>query len=158
VRIAEQRKAEAVLVAELAVRCDRVLADAEHHRAELLELGQRRIEVVGLDGTARRVVARIEVQDHDLARVVGELHLAAVGRFERDRRRPRASFEHAAAYHVCYDSGMRVARLVIALAACSSPAAAGPHWPRPAPREVDGGESLAPRAAARSVAARSEDR
>lgn len=51
--------------------------------------------------------------------------------------------------------------LVIALAAglmaCSAPDAAGPAWPRAAAREVDGGESLAPRAAARAIAALAED-
>lgn len=52
---------------------------------------------------------------------------------------------------------MRPVLLVIAVAACSSPAAAGPSWPRPAPHEVDGGESLAPRAAARAIAAIVED-
>lgn len=56
---------------------------------------------------------------------------------------------------------MRLGSLVmvaVLAAACSSPAAAGPHWPKPTPRESDGGESLAPRAAARSIAARSDDR
>src|SRR3954465_2953574 len=49
---------------------------------------------------------------------------------------------------------MRLGPLVILLAACSSSAAAGPTWPKSTPHETDGGESLAPRAAARSVAAR----
>jgi hypothetical protein len=52
---------------------------------------------------------------------------------------------------------MRLGLLVIALAACSSPAAAGPSWPKATAREVDGGESLAPRAAARAIAAIVED-
>jgi hypothetical protein len=52
---------------------------------------------------------------------------------------------------------MRLGLLVIAMAACSSPAAAGPSWPRPTASEVDGGESLAPRAAARAVVAVVED-
>src|SRR5882724_7203980 len=47
--------------------------------------------------------------------------------------------------------------LVIALAACSTPGLNGPAWPRSAAREADGGESLAPRAAARSIAARTDD-
>jgi hypothetical protein len=47
--------------------------------------------------------------------------------------------------------------LVIALAACSTPGRSGPAWPKPTAREADGGESLSPRAAARSVAARSDD-
>ena len=46
---------------------------------------------------------------------------------------------------------------VIALAAygsaCSVHGPAGPSWPRAATHEVDGGESLAPRAAARAIAA-----
>jgi hypothetical protein len=52
-------------------------------------------------------------------------------------------------------------KLVLALAACSMACfaacsvhgPAGPAWPRPSAREVDGGESLAPRAAARAIAA-----
>lgn len=45
---------------------------------------------------------------------------------------------------------------MFALAACSasgSAASAGPAWPKAATREVDGGETLAPRAAARAIAA-----
>lgn len=49
---------------------------------------------------------------------------------------------------------MRFGLLVIALAACSPRAAAGPAWPKATVREIDGGESLAPRAAARAIAAR----
>jgi hypothetical protein len=52
---------------------------------------------------------------------------------------------------------MRSGLLVVVLAACSPPAARGPAWPAPRPREVDGGQSLAPRAAARAVAAAVED-
>jgi len=52
---------------------------------------------------------------------------------------------------------MRLGLLVFALAACSSPASAGPAWPKSRVRDVDGGESLAPRAAARTVAAVSDD-
>ena len=52
---------------------------------------------------------------------------------------------------------MRSGLLVILLAACSSPASASPAWPKPTVRESDGGESLAPRAAARTVAATTED-
>lgn len=37
-------------------------------------------------------------------------------------------------------------------AACSAHGPAGPSWPRPATREVDGGESLAPRPEARAIA------
>jgi hypothetical protein len=37
--------------------------------------------------------------------------------------------------------------------ACSGPGSVGPAWPKPASREADGGESLAPRAAARAIAA-----
>src|ERR1041385_8714430 len=71
VGVAEQGKSEAVLVAELAVRGDRVLAGAEHDGAELLERGEGRVEVVGLDRATRRVVSRVEVEDHDLAGEVG---------------------------------------------------------------------------------------
>ena len=41
--------------------------------------------------------------------------------------------------------------------ACSTRGPSGPAWPRPAPRAADGGESLAPRAAARAIAAIVED-
>ncbi|TMQ27674.1 MAG: hypothetical protein E6J90_01960 [Deltaproteobacteria bacterium] len=53
---------------------------------------------------------------------------------------------------------MRV-MLVLALAACGSTAqvSTGPTWPKAAIRDVDGGESLAPRAAARAIAARVEE-
>jgi hypothetical protein len=47
--------------------------------------------------------------------------------------------------------------LLLALAAwsmaCSGRGPAGPAWPGPATRDADGGESLAPRAAARAIAA-----
>ena len=54
---------------------------------------------------------------------------------------------------------MRLGLVVIALAACSGPgaASASPSWPKATVSEVDGGESLAPRAAARAVAAIVED-
>jgi hypothetical protein len=54
---------------------------------------------------------------------------------------------------------MRLGPLVIVLAACSgsASASAGPAWPKPAVREIDGGESLAPRAAARPIAAKEDD-
>jgi len=52
---------------------------------------------------------------------------------------------------------MRLGILVIALAACSSSATAGSMWPKPRPHEVDGGESLAPRPAARAITALVED-
>jgi hypothetical protein len=42
-------------------------------------------------------------------------------------------------------------------AGCASRAPAGPAWPQRAAREDDGGESLAPRAAARAIAAVVED-
>jgi hypothetical protein len=51
--------------------------------------------------------------------------------------------------------------LRIALAAwaagCSAHGPVGASWPRPAPGEVDGGESLAPRPAARAIAALVEE-
>jgi uncharacterized lipoprotein len=53
---------------------------------------------------------------------------------------------------------MRSGLLVIALAACSSSsAAARPTWPKQTAHDSDGGESLAPRAQARSVAAADDD-
>ena len=52
---------------------------------------------------------------------------------------------------------MRGGLLVIALFACSPSGPAGPAWPKTHVRETDGGESLAPRAAARAIAAAVED-
>jgi len=52
---------------------------------------------------------------------------------------------------------MRSGFLVIALAACASPATARPTWPKQTAHETDGGESLAPRAAARAIAATEDD-
>ncbi len=47
-----------------------------------------------------------------------------------------------------------VAALVIVLSACGAKATTGgPAWPKAADKETDGGESLAPRAKAASVAA-----
>lgn len=54
---------------------------------------------------------------------------------------------------------MRRASLVIALGlaaslcGCASSAAARPAWPKPSAHDGDGGESLAPRAAPRAIAA-----
>jgi hypothetical protein len=48
---------------------------------------------------------------------------------------------------------MRLAKLVIALAACAPAAQRGPAWPSAAERPADGGESLAPHAAAAAIAA-----
>jgi len=52
---------------------------------------------------------------------------------------------------------MRLGLLVIVLAGCSTPAASGPAWPKARVRPSDGGESLAPRPAARAIAAIVED-
>jgi len=52
---------------------------------------------------------------------------------------------------------MRRALLVIALLGCSHPQPTGPAWPKSHARETDGGESLAPRAAGRAIAAAVED-
>jgi len=50
---------------------------------------------------------------------------------------------------------MRFAALVVAalLAACGARGAGDPAWPKPAERETDGGESLAPRESIKAVAA-----
>jgi hypothetical protein len=47
--------------------------------------------------------------------------------------------------------------LVACSVACATPGPAGPAWPRSSSRDGDGGESLAPRAAARAIAAIVED-
>jgi hypothetical protein len=52
---------------------------------------------------------------------------------------------------------MRGGLLVIALLACSHPGPTGPTWPKTHTRDADGGESLAPRAAARAITAAVED-
>jgi hypothetical protein len=52
---------------------------------------------------------------------------------------------------------MRRGLLVIALLGCSHAAPTGPAWPKPHAAESDGGESLAPREAARASAAAVED-
>lgn len=53
---------------------------------------------------------------------------------------------------------MRLALVMIVLAACSSAPPAGPAWPKLSPRADDGGESIAPREGARALAAIEEDR
>jgi len=52
---------------------------------------------------------------------------------------------------------MRGGLLLIALLGCSHPASTGPAWPKTHAQDSDGGESLAPRAAARAIAAAVED-
>jgi hypothetical protein len=52
---------------------------------------------------------------------------------------------------------MRGGFVVIALLGCSQPASTGPAWPKLHAHDSDGGESLAPRAAARAIAAATED-
>jgi hypothetical protein len=52
---------------------------------------------------------------------------------------------------------MRGGLLWIALLGCSQPASTGPVWPKPHAHDTDGGESLAPRAAARAIAGAPED-
>lgn len=52
---------------------------------------------------------------------------------------------------------MRLVLAVLLLTACSSKASSGPAWPKMTDKEVDGGESLAPRAKASAVAAKSDD-
>lgn len=51
---------------------------------------------------------------------------------------------------------MRLALLVLALAACSRSASAGRTWPKQTPHDNDGGESLAPHASAKAIAAVAE--
>src|SRR5690554_1563181 len=53
VRVAYQREAEALLGAEVVVRLHRIARGAEHRRAELLELGQQRVEILPLGGATR---------------------------------------------------------------------------------------------------------
>jgi hypothetical protein len=52
---------------------------------------------------------------------------------------------------------MRGGLLAIALFACSHPRPTGPVWPKTHVHDSDGGESLAPRAAARAIAAVVDD-
>src|SRR5687767_2071316 len=57
-----------------------------------------------------------------------------------------------------YDSQMRLAlALVLALSACGAKATSAPAWPKQADKEVDGGESIAPRNKAAAAVAESDD-
>jgi hypothetical protein len=53
---------------------------------------------------------------------------------------------------------MRLGLVMIVLTACASAPPAGPSWPKLSPRAADGGESIAPREAARAFAAIEEDK
>jgi hypothetical protein len=53
---------------------------------------------------------------------------------------------------------MRLGLLMIVLAACAAAPPSGPAWPKLSPRAADGGESIAPREAARALAAIEEDK
>src|SRR5688500_18917992 len=61
VRVAGQLEADALLVAEFAVRVQRVARGADDGRAELAELRQQRVEAGALGGAAGRAVLRVEV-------------------------------------------------------------------------------------------------
>ena len=52
---------------------------------------------------------------------------------------------------------MRRLLFVVAIAGCSHAGASGPQWPKSAASEHDGGESIAPRDGAKSVAAAKDD-
>jgi hypothetical protein len=52
---------------------------------------------------------------------------------------------------------MRGGLVVLALLGCSHPGPTGPAWPKTHAHDTDGGESLAPRAAARAIATAVED-
>jgi hypothetical protein len=52
---------------------------------------------------------------------------------------------------------MRGGLLLIALLGCSQPTATGPAWPKSHAPDADGGESLAPRAAAKAIASAADD-
>jgi hypothetical protein len=51
----------------------------------------------------------------------------------------------------------RALLLVILIAGCGARSSSGPAWPKMTEKETDGGESLAPRSGATSVAAASDD-
>jgi hypothetical protein len=68
------------------VRVLRVAGDAEHLRAQLLELGVAAPELHQLRRTHEREVERVEDQDHVLAGVVGELDLGEVALTDYGRR------------------------------------------------------------------------
>ncbi len=67
---------------------DAVLGHPDHNGADRVEVGLRRGETLGLAGASGGVVLRIEVEDHDAAREVGQADIAPliagqaeVGRF-----------------------------------------------------------------------------
>src|SRR5262245_29338298 len=79
--VGHQREVQPVFLLELVVPVDAVLADADHLRLDLAEVGQLVAEAAGLGGAARRVVLGIEVEHHRLAAQLRQLELlAAVGR------------------------------------------------------------------------------
>src|SRR5262249_17240291 len=77
VLIDEQRIRQLKFLLELLVRFRRVGAYAEDYRVEAVESRQRIAERAGLDGTARRVVLRVEEQHYVLTFEIGELDLLA---------------------------------------------------------------------------------
>ena len=64
IRVGNERERQIVLLLELLVRLDRIGADAEDGRIESLELREGVAKLARLYSSTRRVVFRIEVQDH----------------------------------------------------------------------------------------------
>src|SRR5262245_32749597 len=86
--IGEQREGKPVLAGEALVGLVRVRRDAEHDRPELADLLPGVPEAAGLLGASGRVVPRVEVEDHVLAREVRERDRVpvCVGQREGGRR------------------------------------------------------------------------
>src|SRR5438874_1005408 len=73
VLVGHQRIGEVVVVAEALVAVGGVSRDPDHHRVSGLEVGQRSVEGLCLDGAAGCVVLRVEVHDLALRAHVGEI-------------------------------------------------------------------------------------
>src|SRR5690606_18532909 len=83
VGVADQVEVEALPVAEVAVRADRIPRYPEDRGAQLAELRQQGVEVPALGGAAGGGVLGIEVQHQPLPGVVGEGGGAAVVKCQR---------------------------------------------------------------------------
>jgi len=103
-------------------------------------------EYTGTLGRSMRAVVPVRDGDRVVALVAVGITLEKIGEALRDRLVP---------------IGLAAA-LILALGALGAwlcgAASASPAWPKSAPREIDGGESLAPRAAARAIAAVENER
>ncbi len=94
VGVGQQMECESILGAELLVAVDRVNADAQDHGILGIELRQRVLELVRLNGAAGGHVLGIEVEDHPLAAIAIERDLLADLRGQREGGRGLADGGH----------------------------------------------------------------